>query len=305
MLRDRTTDQRLHSVRTVLDRLYLDFDSQQDVTDPIQLVHRYSDPVDQEIVGFLASGLAFGRVSSVLKSAEGLLSEMGRSPASFVREFNLRRTNRRIRELRHRWVGGHDLLALLAVLRHILETEGSIEQFFLRGYNREAEDIGSALDSFCTRVRTVDLSLIYRDLTSPQGVWYFFPKPSAGSACKRLNLFLRWMVRCDHVDCGVWSRVDRSRLVIPLDTHIVRVSQCLRLTSYRTPGWRMATEITKNLRRLDPSDPVKYDFSMCHLGMQNACGFRRSQQDQDCPLRGVCRPSYDKSKGSHQSSFRR
>ena len=305
MLRDQITDQRLHSVRTVLDRLYLDFDSQQDVADPIQLVHRYSDPADQEIAGFLASGLAFGRVSTVLKSAEGLLSELGRSPSSFVREFNLRRTNRRIRELRHRWVGGHDLLALLAVLRHIVETEGSIEQFFLRGYDGEAEDIGSALDNFCTRVRTVDLSLIYRDLKPALGVWYFFPKPSAGSACKRLNLFLRWMVRRDRVDCGIWSRVDRSKLVVPLDTHIIRVSQCLRLTSYRSPGWRMATEITKNLRRLDPDDPVKYDFSMCHLGMQNACGFSRPQRDQDCPLRGVCLPSYDKPQRSHQSSGRR
>ena len=304
MPRDRTTDQRLHSGRIVLDRLYLDFDSQQDYADPIQLVHRYSDPADQEIVGFLASGLAFGRVTTVLKSVEALLSEMGRSPSSFVREFNLRRANRRIKELRHRWVRGHDLVALLAVLRHILESEGSIEQFFLRGYDGEAEDIGSALDNFCTRVRTVDLSLIYRDLKTSPGVWYFFPKPSAGSACKRLNLFLRWMVRHDRVDCGVWSKVDRSKLVVPLDTHVIRVSQCLRLTSYRSPGWRMATEITKNLRRLDPDDPVKYDFSMCHLGMQNACGFSRPQRDRDCPLRGVCLPSYDKPQRSHQPSVR-
>lgn len=304
MPRDRTTDQRLHSVRIVLDRLYLDFDSQQNFADPIQLVHRYSDPADQEIVGFLASGLAFGRVTTVIKSVEALLSEMGRSPSSFVREFNLRRANRRIKQLGHRWVRGHDLVALLAVLRHILETEGSIEQFFLRGYDREAEDIGSALDHFCTRVRTVDLSLIYRDLKTSPGVWYFFPKPSTGSACKRLNLFLRWMVRSDRVDCGVWSRIDRSKLVVPLDTHVVRVSQCLRLTSYRSPGWRMATEITKNLRRLDPDDPVKYDFSMCHLGMQSACGFNRPKRDHDCPLRGVCRPFYDKPQRSRQPSVR-
>jgi uncharacterized protein (TIGR02757 family) len=112
-----------------------------------------------------------------------------------------------------------------------------------------------------------------------------------GSACKRLNLILRWMVRRDALDLGVWTRVPTSQLVVPLDTHVIRVGRCLRLTRYVSPGWRMAKDITASLRRLDADDPVKYDFALCHLGMMNACGFGRPRgDDSQCPLRGVCRP---------------
>jgi endonuclease III len=98
------------------------------------------------------------------------------------------------------------------------------------------------------------------------------------------------MVRRDAVDLGVWSRVSPAALIIPLDTHVVRVGRCLRLTRYASPGWRMAAEITASLRALDPDDPVKYDFALCHLGMANLCGFNRAARDSACPLRGICRP---------------
>ena len=119
---------------------------------------------------------------------------------------------------------------------------------------------------------------------------WFFPRPAGGSACKRLNLFLRWMVRRDAVDLGIWSGLPASRLVVPLDTHVSRVGRCLRLTRHRSPGWAMARDLTDSLRRIDPGDPVRYDFSLCHLGMMDACGFGRPQRDGRCPLRGLCRP---------------
>ena len=275
------------------------------MADPVYLVRRYADPADQEVAGFCAAGLAFGRVASVLRSVEALLSAMGPSPAAFVRQFDPRRSHRAIRILRHRWIGGSDLVALLTVLRHMVDTAGSIERFFLEGYRPDAEDIGSALDRFCARARGVDLRRVYPDAATRQGVWYFFPRPSAGSACKRLNLYLRWMVRRDHIDFGIWSQVDQSKLVVPLDTHVIRVGQCLKLTSYRSPGWPMAREITQTLRRLDPDDPVKYDFSLCHMGMLDACGFNRAQGDQRCPLRGVCVPHADIPRRSRRSSGRR
>src|SRR5207245_1019346 len=109
------------------------------------------------------------------------------------------------------------------------------------------------------------------------GVCYFFPRPSVGSGCKRLNLFLRWMVRRDALDLGVWTRVSPAKLVVPLDTHVIRVGRCLRLTRYTSPGWAMAQDITASLRHLDADDPVKYDFALCHLGMMNACGFMRAR----------------------------
>ena len=98
------------------------------------------------------------------------------------------------------------------------------------------------------------------------------------------------MVRSDAVDFGIWKKVPASKLVVPLDTHVIRVGRCLGLTRYTSPGWKMAADITASLRRLDADDPVKYDFSLCHLGMSNQCGFNRGQGDSECPLRGSCHP---------------
>jgi len=122
------------------------------------------------------------------------------------------------------------------------------------------------------------------------GYRYFFARPSGGSACKRLNLFLRWMVRRDAVDPGCWTRVSPSQLVVPLDTHIIRLGRCLGLTRQTTPGWKMAAEITAALRRLDAADPIRYDFALCHLGMMKACRFGIARTHPGCPLAGMCKP---------------
>ena len=155
---------------------------------------------------------------------------------------------------------------------------------------RSAEDVGAALDSFSTRALALDIRQAYGRVPKRPGVCYFFPRPSAGSACKRLNLYLRWMVRRDEVDLGVWTRVPAAKLIVPLDTHVIRLGRCLRLTRYASPGWRMAADITAALRRLDPVDPIRFDFAICHVGMMNACGFRRRQGDTHCPLKGLCHP---------------
>jgi uncharacterized protein (TIGR02757 family) len=175
-------------------------------------------------------------------------------------------------------------------MRQMIDRAGTLEGFFLSGYNAAADDVAAALDDFSTRAMALNLKEAYGRVPKRAGVCYFFPRPSAGSACKRLNLFLRWMVRRDALDLGVWRRVSPAKLIVPLDTHVIRVGRCLRLTDYTSPGWRMARDITASLRELDPDDPVKYDFALCHLGMMNACGFNRTQADSQCPLRGVCRP---------------
>ena len=123
------------------------------------------------------------------------------------------------------------------------------------------------------------------------GVRFLLPSPSEGSACKRLNLFLRWMVRAeDGIDCGVWTRVSSRQLVIPLDTHIARISSYIGLTEMRSPGWPMALDITRSLRRLDPGDPVRYDFALCHLGIAGDCPRKRNlQKCARCPIVAICR----------------
>jgi len=188
------------------------------------------------------------------------------------------------------------------VLQYMLSTRGSLEQFFLDGDDPSSPDIAPGLERFCARAKAVDFGSAYRRGADAPGVTRFFAQPSGGSACKRLNLFLRWMVRRDQVDLGVWARVSPARLVVPLDVHVIRVGQCLGLTAYRSPGWRMAASITEALRALDPEDPVRYDFALCHLGMKGLCGFRQTQGDARCPLRGVCRPRARRRRASRPPS---
>ena len=271
-------------LKSILDRLYADFNDPNSATDPIQIVRRFERPEDREVVGFCAAALAFGRVATVLRSIERLLAFMGDRPATYVRAFEPDREAKRYGSFVHRWTRGSDLVALLWLLKQMIDRTGSIEAFFVEGHHAAAEDVGPALESFSARALVLDRGMVDGRVPS-----YFFPRPSAGSACKRLNLFLRWMVRRDALDLGVWSRVSPSALIVPLDTHVIRVGRCLRLTHYASPGWAMARDITTSLRRLDPDDPVKYDYALCHLGMMSACDFDRAQKDA-CPLRGVCRP---------------
>jgi uncharacterized protein (TIGR02757 family) len=292
------------SMKAALDRLYETFNCVDSAADPIQIVRRFERPDDREVVGFCAASLAFGRVASVLQSIERLLAIMGPHPADYARAFDPRRERAAFDGLVHRWTRDTDLVALLWVIRQMLDRAGSIERFFASGYDAGAADVGPALESFSGRARALDLRAAYRRVPKRPGVCYFFPRPSTGSACKRLNLFLRWMVRRDALDLGVWTAVPSSALVVPLDTHVIRVGRCLRLTRYTSPGWRMAEDITRALRELDPADPVKYDFALCHLGMMDACGFNRAQADSQCPLRGVCRPRARKRPRSPRPSVR-
>jgi uncharacterized protein (TIGR02757 family) len=273
-----------------LDALYHAYNAEHVVTDPIWMVRRFERADDREIVGFCAAALAFGRVQSVLNSIEGLLAVMGPQPAAYVRDFDPARDRQALAHLVHRWTRGVDLAALLWILKQMLDTHGSIEAFFAHGLDEDSENVADALDAFSERACRLDVRAVYGKSRPRPGVAYFFARPATGGACKRLNLFLRWMVRRDAVDLGIWRRVRPSQLIVPLDTHVIRVGRCLRLTKYASPGWRMAADITKALRQLDPEDPVKYDFSLCHIGMMNACGYGKRTGDARCPLKGACRP---------------
>ncbi len=244
----------------------------------------------------------------MLVAIERLAWALGRSPSAFVRRFDVARDARALDALGHRWTRGPDLAALVLTLKRMLDEAGSIEGFFLQGLDPSAEDVSSALESFSRRALEADVAAAYG--AAPQeprgpGVGYFFPRPSTGSACKRLNLYLRWMVRSDAVDLGVWHGVFPSQLIVPLDVHVIRVGQCLGLTRLRSPGWRMARDITASLRALDPLDPVRYDFALCHLGMHDLCGFSEPHQDAHCPLRGWCRPAGRRRRASRRPSGRR
>jgi uncharacterized protein (TIGR02757 family) len=280
----------LLALQPALERLYADFNLAHSTRDPIWTVRRYADPADQEVAAFIAAVLAFGNVQSVLNSIDAVLAVMAPSPAAFLRQFTPAQAPC-FEPLVHRWIGSLDLAALTWQLHLMLRDHGSIEGFFRAGGAGAGEaPIDAALESFSTRAMSLDLTPIYGRRRPRPGVAYFFSRPSSGGACKRLNLFLRWMVRRDAVDLGLWSAVRPSQLVVPLDTHIIRVGRCLGLTARVSPGWKMAADITATLRRLAPDDPVRYDFAMCHLGMMGACGFGTTCASTHCPLAPVCRP---------------
>src|SRR5262245_24511930 len=178
----------LITLKPTLDRLYADFNYPDSATDPIQIVRRFERSDDREVVGFFAASLAFGRVASVLQSIERVMTIMGPQPAAYVQAFEPKRDGPAFSTFVHRWTRGPDLVALAWIARQMFDRSGSIEGFLAEGHDPSAEDVGPALDSFSKRALALDLRAAYGRVPRSPGVCYFFPRPSAGSACKRLNL---------------------------------------------------------------------------------------------------------------------
>lgn len=260
---------RLDELRRRLDALYLHYDHRFVEPDPLQLVRAQATGADREVVGLLAAALAYGNVIQIKRSIGVVLEVLGPRPAEAVRSLAPPEVARRLAGFRHRFNDGRDVACLLHLVRQMLESHGSVEAFFAAGHDAAAPDVGPALVSFSARVLALDPGGLYRGRRLPPeaGVRFFFPSPVDGSACKRLNLYLRWMVRRGGVDLGVWRAVDPAALVIPLDAHVYAIARRLRLTRYRSAGWAMAADITRRLRRLDPCDPVKYDFALHRMGL--------------------------------------
>ena len=263
------------ALRRRLDELYRQYDHRFVSPDPLELVRSQSGDADREVAGLVASGLAFGAVAQIKRSISTVLEALGPRPAEAVARLDPRAAALRLRRFRHRWTSGRDVACLLYFVRQMRESHGSVESFFAQGLSPGDADVGPALASFSARALALDHGGLYRGRRLPEsaGVRYFFPSPEKGSACKRLNLYLRWMARRDGVDLGVWRRPDPSQLVLPLDAHTVAIARTVRLTRYRSPGWAMALDVTRRLRALDPADPVKYDFAFHRMGL-----FRRTDE---------------------------
>ncbi len=248
-------------------------------SDPIRLVHRYSDPRDVEVAGWVTSAFAYGRVDIILANVSRLLAFLGPRPAR--RLVSQPPSAADLSFFRHRFHGPEDAAQLLALIGGILRDDGSVRSFFETRYRGE-ENTGPLLDR-------VSGELLCRTPRARAPMRFLFPSPSDGSACKRWNLYLRWMVRSDEIDFGVWGGIPARALVIPTDTHIHRISRRLGLTRRKTADWKTALEITKRLSRLDSNDPVKYDFALCRLGILEICRAKpRLSECPTCVARPVC-----------------
>jgi uncharacterized protein (TIGR02757 family) len=274
-----------------LERLYREADwARRADLDAIRYPLRYSDPADREVVGLFAACMAYGRVDLFGPWVEWSLARMGDSPARFVLGFDTTEHARRFDGFHYRFNRPRDLVAFCAATGRILAAHGSLGAFFARGFSPADRDVGPALERFVDGFLAQDLSRVFPRNRLSYGFRHWFPRPSTGSACKRLHLYLRWMVRREPPDFGLWTAIPPRALLMPVDTHIENMARSIGLTRRRSRNWKMAEEITARLRQLDPGDPVKYDFALCHKRMSGQCLNRRDARVcEPCGLRPVCR----------------
>jgi uncharacterized protein (TIGR02757 family) len=279
------------ALREPLERLYREFDYGARIArDAIEFPLRYAAPDDRELVALLTTCLAYGRVDLFGRALEGVLRVMAPSPAAFVRDFDTRRDGGAFSSFIYRFNRPRDLVAFCAATRELLARHGTLEKVFVAGDPEPRGPIRPALERFSRAFLEADLEDIFPRSRLSRGYRHLFPLPSAGGPCKRLHLFLRWMVRREAPDLGLWTSVSPARLLMPIDTHVENMSRALGLTRRRSRTWLMAEEITARLSALDPVDPVKYDFALCHTRMAGDCRDRRDPiVCPPCGLRSVCR----------------
>jgi len=262
--------------RQKLDELYTFYDSREWVhPDPLEFLYAYQDLSDREVAALIASSLAYGRVGQILKSVSSVLEKLGPSPRKFLESATPEFIDLLFSDFRHRFTTGKDLVGMLIGAKSVVKKYGSLYACFLSGLNKKDETVFPALSCFVKALSG----------TSCESVNSLMPSPERGSACKRWNLFLRWMVREDNVDPGGWRKVSPATLIIPLDTHMHRICLCLGLTEKKNTGIRTALEITRAFREIDPHDPVRYDFALTRLGI-------RKDADPETFLRGDWKASH-------------
>lgn len=253
--------------------------------DPVEFPHRYASTSDIEVAGFIASCFAYGRVELFKAILEKIFSKMGDSPFGFLAAFNLKKDSGRFAGIKYRFNENEDIVCLFLLIHEVLKNDDSLMEAFEKHYDKDDRDIAGALSGFVDGMFLSDTSAVYGTNIRPPGLRQFLPSPRAGSTCKRANLFLRWMVRDRDIDFGIWRGIPKNKLIIPLDTHIARISRCLGFTKRKSQDWKTAVEITEALKKLDPEDPLKYDFALCHHGISGVCRGKGADGCRTCALR--------------------
>lgn len=240
--------------RRHLENLYKALNRREFVSpDPLQFLYEYEDPSDREIVGLIASSLAYGRVAQILGSVRKILDRM-EGPSRFVLDSTPGRLKKAFADFRHRFTTGDEMAAMLIAAGRAIRKHGSLGACFASHAKKSDQSALPALAGFASELGS-GTSLV--------------PCPDKKSACKRLNMYLRWMVRMDEVDPGGWKGVSPAKLIVPLDTHMYRISKKLGFTDRKAADCKTAVEITQAFKKFSPDDPVRYDFSITRLGIRN------------------------------------
>ncbi len=254
------------TLKNILEGLYRKYNHKKFIPpDPLQFVHHYKTKADMEITGFLAACFAYGAVEQIEKFLTALLGKMGKSPANFIKNFSAK-DKKLFKPLKYRFNTGNDIISLLEILKKVLIRYGRLENLFLKGYSDSDKNIIPAATTFIQALNG----------KTSKGLKFLLSEPSGGGTCKRLFLFLRWMVRKDEVDTGLWKAIDKTKLIVPVDVHIGRLSKTLGLLNKQTVNLKTAVEITEGFKEICPKDPVKYDFALCRIGiLENRSGKKR------------------------------
>lgn len=253
------------NLRQKLEYHYKAFDRSKLEPDPLQFLHMFKDDSDIEVVGLIASIFAYGNVKQIENTLKKFIIVFDGKPYSFIKNFSPIKDSKKISGLKHRFYDEDDILKLIIILNKEIKKHKSFKQIFLQGYNISDTNVKNGISNFSNHFLN-SFNQSFGGISN--GIKFMFPLPEKGSACKRMNLFLRWMVRKDELDFGLWKEIPPSKLVIPVDTHIARICKALKLTKRKNVCWQMAEEITKNLKKFDALDPVKYDFAICHIGIR-------------------------------------
>ncbi len=243
-----------------LERLYVKYARRRYVhPDPLELLYGYEDPCDREVAGLVAALLAYGRVKQILRSASGVLDRLGPRLARAVSDAKPAQLERTFAEFRHRFQTSRELVPLLVGIRGVIHRHGSLGQCFSAGADKRETTVLPALQHFVGEI----------NVGAKGRCGHLLPDPARGSACKRLHLYLRWMVRRDRVDPGGWDAVSPAGLIVPLDTHMHQLCTTMGVTKRKSATLTTALEATAAFRAICPDDPVRYDFALTRLGIRS------------------------------------
>lgn len=246
-------------LKEFLDNLYDKYKSKYSSKDPVWILHGFQDEKDIEIAGLLTSCYAYGKVELINQFITKFLNNIDFKVHEFTSNFSQQKDKKFLNGLYYRFNTEDDLSLLIKNIKNVIVKYGSLKNYFLNNYNNTDNNILPALSAF-----TAELNIKF----NPNSYYkYLIPLSDNNSTCKRLNLFLRWMVRKDEIDLGIWKEVDKSKLIMPVDTHIYRIARKLNLVKRKSYDMKFAIELTEKLKQFDKNDPVKYDFAMCHIGI--------------------------------------
>ncbi|CAN5636830.1 TIGR02757 family protein [soil metagenome] len=251
----------MDDLKEYLNKIYIKYKKKHSSKDPVWKLHEYSDRKDIEILGLIISCFCYGRVDQINLFIDQFLDQTSENVYEFTLNFDYVKDKKRIEKLYYRFNDHYDLASLLNNIKAAIISHGSLEKTFLKYYDKNDANVINGLEGFTRELRKSKHK-------NSKAYAYLIPNVLKSSTCKRLNLYLRWMVRQDEIDTGVWSKnISPSKLIIPVDTHVYKIARQLNLIQRKSCDLKFAIELTEKLKEFDPKDPVKYDFALCHIGI--------------------------------------